>query len=262
MPSSSRILLRIAATLFVVVAPKSARAQGMPNPRDMEEQVQRIARERPVEAELAARAFVARVTPREVNRLGDDGYFITFGNRIFIGPWTESYLRTLSSGPDSTNGTLRYLDRLKATSLDAYWQEIAQLAVQGEMAKQVGTRDSVRGQAMEQMFGIELQARRLQRAYPTLRPESAQANIRSALEQLMSRHFDIETRLMELEVADATRRLDAVRGQLAMRPEARGKWVQQSVNGILQDPRALDRSPGSTPQWYLRPRGDTTTGGP
>lgn len=100
-------------------------AQEMPNPQAMQAQVQRIAQERPREAEAAARAFLHLVAQDKV----DD------------------------------------LDSLKARSLDVYWMEVGQLTVQFEMVQNLVRRDSARADLVAKMFGTEVYARELQREY-------------------------------------------------------------------------------------------------
>lgn len=94
-------------------------------PKAMEQQVQRIAQERPREAEAAARAFLHLVAPERVSGL----------------------------------------DSLKARSLDAYWMEVGQLTVQFEMVQNLVRRDSTRADLVAKMFGTEAYARALQREY-------------------------------------------------------------------------------------------------
>jgi hypothetical protein len=134
------------------------------------------------------------------------------------------------------------LDSLKRASVDVYWQEVAQLMVQGEMARNVGQRDNARARAMEQMFGLEFDARGLQRAWREAN-EAERARIRTTLEKVMGRHLDIEDQLMALEIADATRRLEAVRAEAAKRKEGRAERVRSAVDNILRD--AETPSPGS-----------------
>lgn len=102
-----------------------ASAQEMPNPQAMQMQVQRIAQERPREAEAAARAFLQLVAPE---RLGE-------------------------------------LDGLKTRTPDVYWNEVAQLTVQFDVVQNLNRRDTIRAQLVGRMFGLEAHARTLQRAY-------------------------------------------------------------------------------------------------
>jgi len=113
------------AVVLAVAAASRGRAQEMPNPQMMQVQVQRIAQERPREAEVAARAFLQLVAPDRIPAL----------------------------------------DSLKSTALDAYWMEVAQLTVQFDMVQTLVRRDSARAGLVAQMFGTEAQARALQRAY-------------------------------------------------------------------------------------------------
>jgi hypothetical protein len=93
----------------------------------MQMQVQRIAQERPREAEAAARGWL------------------------------------LNIGPE----LIPVLDSLKSASLDQYWMEVAQLTVQFDVFQNIWRRDSVRAQLVGKMFGLEAQARAQQRVYRT-----------------------------------------------------------------------------------------------
>jgi hypothetical protein len=166
----------------------------MPNPQVMQAQVQRIAQERPREAEAAARAFVL-IVARERQGM---------------------------------------LDSLKAASLDQYWMEVAQLTVQFEMVQNLSRRDSVRAQLVAQMFGTEVQARSLQRGYRTATEARRQA-IRTQIEALISRHFEVEDQLRALEIADIERRLAAVRAETQRRRERRAEFVRWAVDDIVRD---------------------------
>ncbi|MDP3908907.1 MAG: hypothetical protein Q8Q14_00810, partial [Gemmatimonadales bacterium] len=115
----------IVAVALALTATSRARGQDMPPPQMLQMQAQRIAQERPPEAEMAAREFMRVIAPDRVSSL----------------------------------------DSLKAGSLDHYWMEIGQLMVQREMVQQVSRRDTVRGQLVARMFGLEAHARALQRAY-------------------------------------------------------------------------------------------------
>jgi molecular chaperone GrpE (heat shock protein) len=124
---TSHLLLAGAGLLF---AARSVRAQDqgpMPNPQAMQMQVQRIAQERPREAEAASRAWLQNVAPE----------------------------------------LLPQLDSLKAGSPDEYWMEVGQLTVQFDMFQNLWRRDSVRAQLVGKMFGLEANARARQRAYRT-----------------------------------------------------------------------------------------------
>jgi molecular chaperone GrpE (heat shock protein) len=124
---TSHLLLAGAGLLF---GARSVRAQDqgpMPNPQAMQMQVQRIAQERPREAEAASRAWLQNVAPE----------------------------------------LLPQLDSLKAGSPDEYWMEVGQLTVQFDMFQNLWRRDSVRAQLVGKMFGLEANARARQRAYRT-----------------------------------------------------------------------------------------------
>jgi hypothetical protein len=120
-----RVSRALIAGACLHVAATAARAQEPPSPQMLQVQVQRIAQERPPEAEGVAREF----------------------------------LRVIA--PDRVPG----LDSLKARSLDLYWMEIAQLMVHREMVQNLSRHDTVRARLVGQMFGTEAQARALQRDY-------------------------------------------------------------------------------------------------
>ena len=181
---------------FMLVASAVA-AQEMPNPQAMQMQVQKIAQERPREAEAAARAFIMLVAP------------------------------------DRVEGS-RSLDSLKARSLDQYWMEVAQLTVQFEMVQNLNRRDSVRAQLVAKMFGLEAYARELQRAY-RFGNEAQRAAFRTQLETLIGGHFDLENQLRVLEIKDIERRLAEVRTETQRRIEKRAEFVKWSVDDIIRD---------------------------
>jgi hypothetical protein len=159
--------------------------------------VQKIAQERPREAEAAARAFIMLVAP------------------------------------DRVEGS-RSLDSLKVRSLDQYWMEVAQLTVQFEMVQNLNRRDTVRAQFVARMFGLEAYARELQRAY-RFANEAQRAAFRTQLETLIGGHFDIENQLRVLEIKDIERRLAEVRAETQRRIEKRAELVKWSVDGIIRD---------------------------
>ena len=109
---------------FLLVASVAA-AQEMPSPQAMQMQAQKIAQERPREAEAAARAFLQLVAPDRIAGL----------------------------------------DSLKATALDPYWGEVGQLTAQFDMVQNLARRDTVRAGLVARMFGTEVNARALQRSY-------------------------------------------------------------------------------------------------
>jgi len=192
--------LLIVGGSLLLVAP-TLRAQEMPNPQAMQAQVQRIAQDRPREAEAAARAFTMVIA---MNR------------------------------SESMDSLLQSLDSLKAVSLDAYWREVAQLTVQFEIVQNLNRRDSVRAALVTQMFGTELRARALQRAYRQASEARRQA-LRAQIEALISRHFDLEDKLRALEVADIERRLAEVRAETQRRVEKRAEFVRWAVDDIIRD---------------------------
>jgi hypothetical protein len=169
-------------------------AQEMPNPQAMQMQVQKIAQERPREAEAAARSFLQNIAPDRIAGL----------------------------------------DSLKAGALDAYWMEVAQLTVQFDMFQNLWRRDSVRAGLVARMFGLEANARALQRAYRPA-PEPQRTAIRGQLEALISRHFDIENQLRGLEIADIERRLTEVRAETQRRIDKRLEFVKWAVDDIIRD---------------------------
>jgi len=114
----------VIGVLGLFVASSSA-AQDMPNPQEMQLQVQKIAQMRPREAEAAARAFLQLVAPDRIAAL----------------------------------------DSLKATAADTYWMEVGQLTVQFDVVQNLNRRDSVRASFVARMFALEVPARALQRAY-------------------------------------------------------------------------------------------------
>lgn len=156
--------------------------------------MQKIVQERPREAEGAARAFLHLVAQDKV----DD------------------------------------LDSLKARSLDAYWMEVAQLTVQFDMVQNLVRRDSARADLVAKMFGTEVHARALQRAYRDA-SEGQRAEIRKQLEQLMNQHFTVEDKLREREIADIERRLTEVRAESQRRRDKRSEFVKWAVDDIIRD---------------------------
>ncbi len=99
--------------------------QAMPNPQEMQMQVQRIMQERPREAEAASRTWLQNVAP----------------------------------------DLIPSLDSLKASAVDQYWMEVGQLTVQFGVFQNIWRRDSVRAQLVGKMFGLEANARAQQRGY-------------------------------------------------------------------------------------------------
>jgi hypothetical protein len=188
-------------TLAFVLVASVAAAQEMPNPQAMQAQVQRIAQERPREAEAAARAFTMLI----------------------------AIYRS-----ESMDSVLPSLDSLKAASLDTYWNEVAQLTVQFEIVQNLNRRDSVRAALVTQMFGTELRARALQRAYRNAVEARRQA-LRAQIEVQISKHFDLEDKLRSLEVADIERRLAEVRAETQRRRDKRAEFVKWAVDDIVRD---------------------------
>jgi uncharacterized protein (DUF1697 family) len=193
-------LIRGSVAWFIAAAPLGA--QEMPNPQQMQMQVQNIVRDRPREAEAAARALL------HVIAMQDDP--------IRVDPW------------------LRALDSLKSAAPEVYWHEVAQLTVQFEMVQQLTRRDSARAGLVARMFGTEVQARALQRSYRAA-PEERRPALRAQIETLINQHFDLEDRLRALEVADIERRLAEVRAESQRRREKRAEFVKWAVDDIVRD---------------------------
>src|SRR5260370_8196477 len=101
--------------------------QAMPNPQEMQMQVQRIMQERPREAEAASPAWLQNVAP----------------------------------------ALIPSLHSLKTSALDQYWMEVAQLTVQFGVFQNILRRGSVRAQLVGKMFGLQAHAASQQRAYRT-----------------------------------------------------------------------------------------------
>jgi hypothetical protein len=184
------------AFVFIASLASVAAAQD-PNAQAMQMQVQKIAQERPREAEAAARAFMMLIAPER------------------------------AEGP-------RSLDSLKARSLDQYWMEVAQLTVQFDMVQNLVRRDSVRAQLVARMFGLESSARELQRAYRGA-GETQRTALRAQLETLIGGHFDIENQLRVLEMKDIERRLTDVRTETQRRIDKRVEFVKWAVDDIIRD---------------------------
>jgi len=190
----------VALTLSLVlgiVSPVDAQdpnPQAMPNPQEMQMQVQRIMQERPREAEAASRAWLQNVAP----------------------------------------DLIPSLDSLKASALDQYWMEVAQLTVQFGVFQNIWRRDSVRAQLVGKMFGLEANARAQQRAYRTA-SEASRAAIRKQIESQITQHFDLEDQLRSLEIADIERRLADVRAESQRRRDKRAEFIRFSVDDIIRD---------------------------
>lgn len=200
MACRTRYLVAVGAGVLLAVP--AARAQEMPNPQAMQMQVQRIAQERPREAEAAARAFL--------------------------------HVISMQAGQGPAAGDVAVLDSLKTAAPDVYWSEVAQLTVQFDMVQNVARRDSVRAGLVTQMFGTELRARALQRAYRNATEARRQA-LRAQIEAQISKHFDVEDKLRALEVADIERRLAEVRAETQRRIEKRAEFVRWAVDDIIRD---------------------------
>ncbi len=165
-----------------------------PSPQAMQMQAQQIAQQRPREAEAAARAFLHLVAPE---REGD-------------------------------------LDALKNHAPDAYWGEVGLLTVQFDMVQNLVRRDSVRAGLVSKMFGLEVMARTLQRAYRDAN-EAQRTAFRGQLETIIAGHFDIESQLRLLEIKDVERRLADVRAETQRRIDKRSEMIRWAVDDIIRD---------------------------
>jgi hypothetical protein len=188
----------------------ASQAQGQGPPQigqkmEMQAQIQNIVRDRPREAEAAARAFLHLIGLRE-EPAGQ----------------VEQQLATL--------------DSLKAAAPDVYWTEVGQLTVQFDMVQQLARRDSARAELVTRMFGLESSARAIQRAYRAA-TESQRAILRRRLEGYIDRHFDVENALRELEIADIERRLAQAREETRRRLDRakRADLVKWAVDDIIRD---------------------------
>jgi hypothetical protein len=126
------------------------------------------------------------------------------------------------------------LDSLKARAPDAYWMEVAQLTAQFDMVQNLARRDSARADLVTRMFGLEVGARRLQRAYRGA-GEAQRAALRKQLEGLINQHFEVENQLRELEIADIVQRLMQVRAETQRRRDKRAEFVKWAVDDIIRD---------------------------
>jgi len=183
------------AFVFSFVLGASVAAAQEPNPQAMQMQAQKIAQERPREAEAAARAFLMLIAQDRV----------------------------------------RLLDTLKAHLPDVYWTEVGQLTVQFDMVQNLARRDSARAALVTQMFGLEVFARELQRAYRYNTSEENRGAYRIHLESLIGRHFDIENQLRALEIKDIERRLAEVRAETQRRVDKRTEFIRFAVDDIIRD---------------------------
>lgn len=196
-------LLIAAGLLFAATSLRAQDPQDpMPNPQAMQMQVQRIAMERPREAEAAARAFL--------------------------------HVISMQRGQGPEEQSIALLDQLKASDPDAYWREVAQLTVQFDMVQNLVRRDSVRAGLVTQMFGLEAMARTLQRAYRSAN-ESQRESIRSQIEKVIAAHFDYENQLRLFEIKDIERRLGEVRAETQRRLDKRAEFIKFAVDDIVRD---------------------------
>ncbi len=199
-------------TRCAVLALAACAGAGSAAAQDMEQQlrdqqartqIQTIVRDRPPQAEAAARAFVYTIAP---NRFGPAG-----------------------EGPVP----VPILDQLKTANLSAYWMEVAQLTVQFEMFQQVMQRDSARARQTAVLFGTEFEARALQRGWRGA-SEAERRTMRGQLEALMTRHFEAEDQLRALEVQDIERRVAEARAETERRRARRAELVRRAVDDIIE----------------------------
>lgn len=198
------MVCRISAVIGVLgflTASRSA-AQDMPNPQAMQMQVQQIMQQRPPEAEVAGRAFLQLI------------------------------MRDPGNGP--VEPSLTELDSLKTRDPEAYWSEVAQLTVQSQMVQNLSRRDSVRAGLVIQLFGLEMRARSVQRAYRKA-TDAQRQELRQELEAQMTAHFEVENNLRQLEVADISRRLAQINAETQHRQERRAEFIKFAVDDIIRD---------------------------
>jgi hypothetical protein len=203
-------------------------AQEMPNPQAMQAQVERIVRERPREAEAAARAFLTLVAKDLVPMLD--------AMKARPARIVGDTITLRARGVEGVDQPIVIVDgvRIDDSSPDPYWMEVAQLTVQFEVVQNLHRRDSVRASLVARMFGLEAYARTLQRAYRTA-GETQRAAYRSQLETLIGGHFDIENQLRVLEIKDIERRLTDVRAETQRRIDKRAEFVKWAVDDIIRD---------------------------
>lgn len=164
----------------------------------VQQQIQNIVRDRPPQAENAARAFLYHIAPsRECSALD-----------------------------------CPVLDSLRARNADAYWREVAQLTIQFDMFQRVVSRDSARARVMAAMFASEFEARAIQRSWRTAN-EAERRALRTRLEFLMLSHVEAEDELRALEIRDIERRLADVRAESERRRQRRAELVRWSVDDII-----------------------------
>lgn len=206
------------ATLILMATRGGAQepGQGMPDPQAMQMQVQQIMQQRPREAEAAARAFLTLVAPERVAGLDS---LKQQGKAANNQPMYVVDGRPVQIGPDGA---------------DQYWMEVAQLTVQFDMVQKLTQRDSARAQLVGKMFGLEANARAVQRAYRTA-SESQRTLYRSQLETLISHHFDLENQLRQLEIKDIQRRLADVQAETQRRIDKRAEFIKFAVDDIVRD---------------------------
>jgi len=181
----------------LLIAPALAQDPGA----NVEQRVRQIVEQRPRQAEMAARAFLFHIA------------------RDRFRP-----------APDTTG----YLDSLKRRDAEVYWREVAQLAVQFDIFQNVHQRDSLRAGLMGRMFGIELQARDIQRSWRSA-GESERLRGRARLQELMTQHFDIEDQLRMMEMRDIERRLREVGNETERRRLRKAELVRWRVDDIIRD---------------------------
>jgi hypothetical protein len=192
--------LRTLAAVFTlaVLVPAAAAAQGhvAAPPDEIQGHIQRIAHERPMQAVAAAHAFL------QLAGLGE--------HRI------------------------PRLDSLKTFNLDAYWMEVAHLAAHFHAVQNMSQRDTMRTGMLVHMFTSEAEARELQRRYRTA-PAAERRAIEGRLTEVITRHFEIEDQMRNLELLDIQRRVTEIRAETERRQQRRAELVRWTVEGIIRD---------------------------
>jgi hypothetical protein len=217
-----RLVILLAAAAWVAPA-ATAQTNGPPD-AETAQQIANLVRDRPPQAEMAARAAIYNFAP---------GYFGARGDEA--APPREPPLIIIDGvrQPGSTGAIpVPVLDRLKNADADAYWREVAMLTMQFEMFRRVVSRDTMRAGAMRAMFGNEFEARIIQRAWRGA-TEAQRGTLRGQLETLMSQHFDTENQLRALELRDIQRRLTDAQAEFQRRQQRKAELVRWSVEDII-----------------------------
>ena len=197
----ARVSLVLAAAGMLSAVVLRAQDQ-MPPPQQMQMQAQEIMKQRPREAEAAARGFI--------------------------------HFMATQPGGAPADAELATLDSLNRVAPDVYWSEVAQLTVQFGLVQNLVRRDSVRAGLVTRMFAVESKARAQQRAYRTA-SEASRPAIRTKIEAFITQHFDLEDQLRALEVADIEHRLADVRAESQRRRDKRAEFIKWAVDDIVRD---------------------------